>query len=97
MGEEKSQDKIGWNLLFLKINFYNYFVQFAAAAAKSLQSCLTLSDPMDFRLPGSSIHGILQAKVQEWGAIAFSVVQFKIFQIRIYQAFYKRASDKGYL
>ena len=37
------------------------------------QLCLTLSDPMDCSLPGSSIHGIFQARVLEWGAIAFSV------------------------
>ena len=37
------------------------------------QSCLTLSDPMDCSLPGSSIHGIFQARVLEWGAIAFSM------------------------
>ena len=37
------------------------------------QSCLTPSDPMDCSLPGSSIHGIFQARVLEWGAIAFSV------------------------
>ena len=36
------------------------------------QSCLTLSDPMVWSLPGSSIHGIFQARVLEWGAIAFS-------------------------
>ena len=36
------------------------------------QSSLTLSDPMDCNLPGSSIHGIFQARVLEWGAIAFS-------------------------
>ena len=36
------------------------------------QSCLTLSDPMDCSLLGSSIHGIFQARVLEWGAIAFS-------------------------
>ena len=36
------------------------------------QSCSTLSNPMDCSLPGSSIHGILQARVLEWGAIAFS-------------------------
>ena len=36
------------------------------------QSCLTLSDPMDCSLPGSSVHGIFQATVLEWGAIAFS-------------------------
>ena len=36
------------------------------------QSCLTPSDPMDCSLPGFSIHGIFQARVLEWGAIAFS-------------------------
>ena len=36
------------------------------------QSCLTLSNPTDCSLPGSSIHGIFQARVLEWGAIAFS-------------------------
>ena len=36
------------------------------------QSCLTLTDPMDCSLPGSSVHGIFQARVLEWGAIAFS-------------------------
>ena len=36
------------------------------------QSCLTLSDPMDCSIPGSSVHGIFQARVLEWGAIAFS-------------------------
>ena len=37
------------------------------------RSCLTLLDPMDCSLPGSSIHGIFQARVLEWGAIAFSI------------------------
>ena len=36
------------------------------------QSCPTLSDPMDCSLPGSSVHGIFQARVLEWGATAFS-------------------------
>ena len=36
------------------------------------QSCLTLSDPMDCSPPGSSVHGIFQTRVLEWGAIAFS-------------------------
>ena len=36
------------------------------------QLCLTLSDPMDCSLPGSSVHGVFQARVLEWGAIAFS-------------------------
>ena len=38
------------------------------------QSCPTLSDPMDCSPPGSSIHGIFQARVLEWGAIAFSII-----------------------
>ena len=43
-----------------------------AAAAKSLQSCLTLCDPIDGSPPGSPIPGILQARTLEWGAISFS-------------------------
>ena len=41
------------------------------------QSCPTLQDPMDCSLPGSSIHGIFQARVLEWGAIAFSDCYFQ--------------------
>ena len=41
--------------------------------SKVVQSCPTLSDPMDCSLPGSSVHGIFQARVLEWGAIAFSI------------------------
>ena len=44
----------------------------AAAAAKSLQSCLTLCDPIDGNPPGSPIPGILQARTPEWVAISFS-------------------------
>ena len=44
----------------------------AAAAAKSLQSCLTLCDPIDGSLPGSPIPGSLQARTLEWVAISFS-------------------------
>ena len=43
------------------------------------QSCPTLSDPMDCSPPGSSVHGIVQARVLEWGAIAFSVYMAKIW------------------
>ena len=43
-----------------------------AAAAKSLQSCLTLCDPIDGSPPGSSIPGILQARILEWATISFS-------------------------
>ena len=44
----------------------------AAAAAKSLQSCPTLCDPMDGSPPGSPIPGILQARTLEWVAMSFS-------------------------
>ena len=46
----------------------------AAAAAKSLQSCPTLCDPIDGGPPGSAIPGILQARTLEWVAVAFSIV-----------------------
>ena len=49
-----------------------YFLWIAAAAAKSLQSCPTLCDPIDSSPPDSPVPGILQARVLEWGAIAFS-------------------------
>ena len=42
------------------------------------QSCLTLSDPMDYSLPGSSVHRIFQARVLEWGDIAFSKLWTKL-------------------
>ena len=41
------------------------------------QSCPTLQDPMDYSLPGSFVHGIFQARVLEWGAIAFSVLALR--------------------
>ena len=44
----------------------------AAAAAKLLQSCLTLCDAIDGSPPGSSVPGILQARILEWVAVAFS-------------------------
>ena len=43
--------------------------------AKSLQSCPTLSDPMDYSPPASSVHGILQARMMEWAAISFSIIK----------------------
>ena len=49
-----------------------YIVGTAAAAAKSLQSCLTLCDPIDGSPPGTPVPGILQARTLEWVAISFS-------------------------
>ena len=50
-------------------------MEYAAAAAKSLQSCPTLCDPIDSSPPGSPVPGILQARALEWVAISFSNVQ----------------------
>ena len=47
-------------------------IKYAAAAAKSLQSCPTLCDPIDGSPPGSPVPGILQARTLEWVAISFS-------------------------
>ena len=60
----------------LKFSFLNNlkFTFAAAAAAKSLQSCPTLCDPIDSSPPGSAIPGILQARTLEWVAISFSIV-----------------------
>ena len=49
-----------------------YILKAPAAAAKSLQSCLTLCDPIDGSPPGSTIPGILQVRTLEWVAISFS-------------------------
>ena len=56
--------------------FTRWFVfwENAAAAAKSLQSCLTLCNPIDGSQPGSPVPGILQARTLEWIAISFSNV-----------------------
>ena len=54
------------------LGFDNMIKSTAAAAAKSLQSCPTLCDLIDGSPPGSSVHGIFQARVLEWGATAFS-------------------------
>ena len=51
-----------------------YVLYAAAAAAKLLQSCLTLCDPIDGSLPGFPVPGILQARTLEWVAISFSSV-----------------------
>ena len=48
-----------------------------------IQSCATLSDPMDCSLPGSSVHGIFQARVLEWVAIAFSEYDYRSILILI--------------
>ena len=57
--------------------------------SEAVQSCPTLSDPMDCSPPGSSIHGIFQARVLEWGAIAFSfhvlaIVNSAVMNIRVH-------------
>ena len=53
---------------------YHFIHAAAAAAAKLLQSCPTLCDPIDGNPPGSSVHRILQARILEWAAISFSII-----------------------
>ena len=61
----------------------HFFLQCMKVKSESevSESCPTLSDPMDCGPPGSSIHGIFQARVLEWGAIAFSVLYSTILQM----------------
>ena len=56
----------------ITVDICHYAAAAAAAAAKSVQSCLTLCDPIDGSPPGSPIPGILQARTLEWVAISFS-------------------------
>ena len=55
----------------------HFLLQYMKVKSESVvaQSCPTLHDPMDGSLPGSSVHGIFQARVLVWGAIAFSPIQ----------------------
>ena len=70
-----SVDIHGLLLLFCAVwllSFYSLASDIVAAAAKSLQLCLTLCDPIDSSPPGSPVPGILQARTLEWVAISFS-------------------------
>ena len=62
------------------------------------QSCLTLRDPMDCSPPGSSVHGIFQARVLEWGAIAFSgnIVYIFLYLVSRITTFLKIPQTRGF-
>ena len=63
--------------LYIQIyNFFQILFPYAAAAAELLQSCPTPCDPIDGSPPGSSMPGILQARILEWVAISFSVIAY---------------------
>ena len=72
---------MGWILWHIELftihklldNSYMYL----SLKVKVAKLCLTLCDPMDYRLPGSSVHGILQARILEWVAITFSRGSFQ--------------------
>ena len=72
---------------------FKYKWRVAATAAKSLQSCLTLCDPIDGSPPGFPIPGILQARILEWVAISFSKNEGLVdLQINVYINFLKYPS-----
>ena len=56
----------------IKIKFFPVFLGIVESKVNVAQSCTTLCDPMDCSLPGSSVHGIFQARILEWVAISFS-------------------------
>ena len=74
VGKESEKE---WIYVYVKLNRFAVHLKHckstAAAAAKSLQSCPTLCDPIDGSPPGSSIPGILQARILQWVAISFSM------------------------
>ena len=68
------KSRFGWGLRWRRDARFRAFPA-AAAAAKSIQSCPTLCDPMHCSLPGSPVPGVLQARTLEWVAISFSNAQ----------------------
>ena len=74
-GEYQADEQAGWDSLGKNTGVGCHFLlqcMKVKSESEVSQSCPTLSDPMDCSLPGSSVHGIFQAEVPEWGAIAFS-------------------------
>jgi len=65
-------------VLLVKSMLFPVVMYGCAAAAKLLQSCPTLCDPVDGSPPGSTVPGILQARTLEWFAIAFSVMDVRV-------------------
>ena len=69
-------DSLHWKLLLFPWSYSLITWRFSLSQLSELsevaQSCLTLCNPMDCRLPGSSIHGIFQSRILEWVAISFS-------------------------
>ena len=66
------------HLLFVEFFDNGHSKWYAAAAAKSFQSCPTLCNPIDGSPPGSSVPGILQARTLEWIAISFSTKRYTV-------------------
>ena len=73
-----------WVLRITAWYFIKQHMYAAAAAAKSLQSCLTLCNPRDNSPPGSAVPGILQARTLEWVAISFSTCIAALISINLY-------------
>ena len=63
---------LGQSLSLVSCEMGTMIVSISRMCAKSLQSCLTLCDPIDCSLPGSSVHGILQSRILEWVAMPSS-------------------------
>ena len=70
MRVKEEREKVGLKLNIKKLKII--WSHHSCMSVKSLQACLTLCNPMDYSRPGSSVHGILQAGILEWGAISFS-------------------------
>ena len=75
MTTEKTIALARWTFVGKVMSLIFNMLSAAAAAAKSLQLCPTLCNPIDSSLPGSPVPGILQARTLEWVAIAFSHYQ----------------------
>ena len=70
MRVKEEREKVGLKLNIKKLKII--WSHHSCMSVKSLQACLTLCNPMDYSRPGSSVHGILQAGILEWGAMCSS-------------------------
>ena len=72
------------SLSSLSLRLFPSLFSLSCVCIKLLQSCLTLCDPVDCNLPGTSVHGILQARILEWVATPSSNLSFLSKQLNIY-------------
>ena len=91
MGFSRQEYWSGVPLPSLIMEYYSGLKKNKVKSESEVAQCPTPSDPMDCSLPGSSIHGIFQARVLQWGAIAFSEIN-----VTKYKILKRHVTERGY-